>query len=79
MSGRAPICAGQVLAVMELMKKKGWNLTQLAGQSGVSRSHLSDFLCLKKFFTTHFVYLIARAFGLKVSVLDALAEDKMAA
>ena len=76
---RALVCAGQVLVVMELMEGSGWNATELSKRSGVSRSHLSDFLLLKKFVTTQIIYLLARAFDLKLSALDDLAEKRVGA
>ena len=74
---RAPICAGQVLAVMELMVERQWNVGMLAQKSGVSLTHLSDFLAVKKFFSTHYIAQVARAFGQELWELDQLAENKL--
>ena len=74
---RAPICAGQVLAVMELMVERQWNVGMLAQKSGVSLTHLSDFLAVKKFFSTHYIAQVARAFGLELWELDQLAENQL--
>jgi hypothetical protein len=76
-SCHALICAGQVLAVMDLMLRAGWPIGVLAQRAHVSESHLSEFLRLKKFFTTDIVSRVAAAFGLKLSKLDELAEEKV--
>ena len=72
------ICAGQVLAVMDLMRLAGWPIGVLAERAHISESHLSEFLRVKKFFTTHLVSRVAGAFGLKLWKLDQLAEKKIA-
>lgn len=72
--GREMICAGEVLVVMELMRLAGWSIAELAERSTVSESHLSDFLNVRKFLTTHSARRIARAFRLPLSCLDTLAE-----
>jgi len=69
------ICAGQVLAVQMLMEAAGWPIKVLAEKSKVSASHLSEFLRMKKFLTCQLMRRIARAFGLKLSQMDHLAED----
>jgi plasmid maintenance system antidote protein VapI len=69
------ICAGLVLAVQKLMLRFGWPITVLAAESHVSASHLSEFLRLEKFLSHHLAKRVARAFGLKLAVLDKMAED----
>jgi len=76
---RSLICAGQVLAVMELMRCVGWTITRLAQQSRVSASHLSEFLRVDGFFTSDCAFRVAHAFGLKLSTLDHLAENHVEA
>jgi hypothetical protein len=76
-SARALICAGQVLAVMDLMRQRGWPIGVLAARAHISESHLSEFLRVQKFFTTDMASRLAEAFGLKLSRLDELAEDKV--
>ena len=76
-SCHSPICAGQVLAVMELMRLAGWPIRALAQRAQISESHLSEFLRVKKFFTTDLISRVAGAFGLKLWELDQLAEQKL--
>ncbi|MBE7495333.1 MAG: helix-turn-helix transcriptional regulator [Verrucomicrobiaceae bacterium] len=73
------ICAGQVLALRDLMCRAGWSIKALAGHANVSISHLSDFLNVKKFFTTECLFRVARAFGLLLSRFDKMAEARAAA
>ncbi|MBL9131232.1 MAG: helix-turn-helix transcriptional regulator, partial [Verrucomicrobiaceae bacterium] len=69
------ICARQVLTLMDLMRAAGWPMKEVARRAHVSVSHLSDFLNVKKFFTTECVFRVARAFGLKLSRFDERAEN----
>ncbi|MFN0079180.1 MAG: helix-turn-helix domain-containing protein [Prosthecobacter sp.] len=78
-SGREIIRAGQILAVMALMQERGWTIAELAERSKVSESHLSDFLNVKTCLSWHYAWRVARAFGLKLSVLDQRAEQEVAA
>lgn len=71
------ICAGQVLVTMDLMKAHGWPNSELASRAHISESHLSEFLRVQKFFTTDKASRLAGAFGLKLSRLDEMAEDKV--
>jgi AraC-like DNA-binding protein len=50
------ICARQALVVRELMCAAGWTIKELARHAHVSVSHLSDFLNVRKFFTTECIY-----------------------
>ena len=76
-SGHEMICAGWVLVVRDLMVGAGWPNAVLAAKAGVSASFLSECLRLEKFFTLHVGRRIARAFGLKQSEVDAMAEKKV--
>ncbi len=78
-SGHEMICAGWVLVVRDLMVGAGWPNAVLAAKAGVSASFLSECLRLEKFFTLHVGRRIARAFGLKQSQVDQLAEKKVEA
>jgi len=69
------ICAGQVLAVQKLMMAAQWPIAVLSSKSHVSKSHLSEFLRLKKFLTCQLMRRVAGAFGLKLSQMDQLAEN----
>ena len=71
------ICAGWVLAVMELMEKAGWPIAVLAQQAKVSKSHLSEFLRLRKFLTQRLAYRLALAFDLRLWQFDQLAEAQV--
>lgn len=73
------ICAGQVLAVMELMRCAGWPIAVLARRARVSASHLSEFLRVESFLTVECAFRVARAFGLRLSTLVHLAEDHLEA
>jgi AraC-like DNA-binding protein len=68
------ICARQVLVVRELMCATGWTIKELARRAHVSVSHISDFLNVKKFFTTESIFRVARAFHLRLSQFDEKAE-----
>jgi|JI6StandDraft_1071083.scaffolds.fasta_scaffold01903_4 hypothetical protein len=78
-SGHEMICAGWVLVVRDLMVGAGWPNAVLADKAGVSASFLSECLRMDKFFTLHVGRRIARAFGLKQSQVDQLAEKKVEA
>lgn len=71
---RSLICAGQVLALMALMKIKGWTAHELAGRSGVSRSMISGILNLERFPTTVVLRSLCFSMGLKLHEFDLLAE-----
>jgi hypothetical protein len=76
-SGHEMICAGHVLVTMDLMLAHGWPNALVADKAHISKSHLSEFLRLEKFFTTDKTRRLARAFDLKLSKMDELAEDKV--
>lgn len=77
--GRDLICAGQMLAVRDIMEALCWSVSELAKRSGVSASMLFEMLRLDKFPTSDKLGRLARAFGMKLYVLDAFAELELEA
>lgn len=58
--------AGQVLALMSLMKHREWTIKELAEHSRVSRAHLSEILSLKTAASTKIQHILAQTFGLEI-------------
>ncbi len=67
------ICAGEVLALMDLMEQRGWSILELAEHSHVSRQMISAFLNLERFPTSEVVDQLACPFGLELFEFDQLA------
>ena len=67
------ICAGQVLALMDIMQVMGWTMLEVAHRSGVSHSMIADVLRLRAFFTTDRLSCVVEAFGLELHEFDRLA------
>ena len=77
--GRVAFCAGQVLALIGLLKQRGWAVVKLAQLSKVSRQLLDAVLLVQRFPTSDRWWKVARAFGLRLSEFDRLAEQALAA
>lgn len=67
------ICAGQVLALMDMMRVMGWTMLEVAARSGVSHSMIADVLRMRAFFTTDKLSRVVGAFGLEMHEFDRLA------
>lgn len=67
------ICAGEVLALRDLMELRGWSILELAEYAGVSRQMISAFLNLERFPTTEVVDRLACPFGMELFEFDLLA------
>lgn len=67
------ICAGEVLALMDLMELRGWSILELAEKSLVSRQMISAFLNLERFPTSEVVDQLACPFGMELFEFDLLA------
>jgi ribosome-binding protein aMBF1 (putative translation factor) len=67
------ICAGEVLALMDLMEQRGWSILELADHSHISRQMISAFLNLERFPTSEVVDQLACPFGLELFEFDQLA------
>lgn len=67
------VCAGQVLALRDLMQEFGWNISELAGHSGVSRSMISEVLSLDTLATTPILNALAESFGLELFAFGFIA------
>lgn len=67
------ICAGEVLAMRDLLELRGWSILELARRSRVSRQMISAFLNLERFPTSEVVDQMASPFGLELFEFDMLA------
>jgi hypothetical protein len=67
------ICAGEVLALMDLMEMRGWTILELAEHSHVSRQMISAILNVERFPTSEVVDQLAFPFGLELFEFDQLA------
>jgi len=67
------ICAGEVLALRDLMELRGWSIVELAEHSHVSRQMISAFLNLERYPTSEVVDMLACPFGLELFEFDLLA------
>lgn len=67
------ICAGEVLALMDLMEQRGWSILELAEHSHVSRQMISAMLNLERFPTSEVLDQLACPFGLELFEFDQLA------
>jgi ribosome-binding protein aMBF1 (putative translation factor) len=72
------ICAGEVLALMDLMEARGWSIQEVAEHSRISRQMISAMLSLERFPTAEVVAILSGAFGLKLFEFDLLAEFEVA-
>ena len=73
-AGRCQICAGQVLALRDLMQCFGWTIKQLAQCSQVSRTMISAILRVLKFPTADITARLSACFGLELYEFDLLAK-----
>jgi ribosome-binding protein aMBF1 (putative translation factor) len=67
------ICAGEVLALRDLMEQRGWSILELAEHSHVSRQMISAFLNLERYPTSEVVDMLACPFGMELFEFDLLA------
>ena len=67
------ICAGEVLALMDLMEMRGWTILELAEHSHVSRQMISAILTVERCPTSEVVDQLACPFGLELFEFDQLA------
>jgi antitoxin component HigA of HigAB toxin-antitoxin module len=67
------ICAGEVLALRDLMELRGWSILELARHAQVSRQMISAFLNLERFPTAEVVDMLACPFGMELFEFDLLA------
>lgn len=70
---RHPMCAGEVLALMELMEAQDCNALRLHQRSKVSYAMIADILRLEAFPTTHTRANLAAALGQKLPEFELLA------
>ena len=70
---RRLICAGEVLALRDLMELHGWSTRELAERSQVSRQMISPFLNLERFPTSEVVDQMASPFGMELFEFAMLA------
>ena len=71
---RRLICAGQVLALKELMRETGWTIAEVARRSRVSRAMISEFLRFQAFPTSELMSRLAEAFKLELYEFNLLAK-----
>lgn len=67
------ICAGQVLALMSLMKHRGWTMLELADHSHVGRSTISKILSLQMCPTSVIWWKLAFTCGQELYEFDLMA------
>ena len=73
------ICAGQVLALMDLMMMLEWTTEDLAEHSGVSRSMISSILNLERFPTIMVLYDLVHSMGFELHEFDLMAKYEVEA